>query len=221
MLLNVTNLSQLQQKRIDITTNKMNCIVVLNVTRTINMHRTYTDKMLISQTTVQLFWLWKQVFNFKSRLTAHKKVHKKSVDQTCKKCAKVFQRKDYFDPHLKYCIGYNNDEFDSSSEQPSIVDVYLVIDPPGEPTFEPSTDSPEDQNKINLEDTVNQFSESSPISLSNPRNEYFKKYWSDTRKAQAMNLESTIQNLSSPVKNKTLRNINHSVNDILTNTSKV
>ena len=166
MLLNVTNLSQLQQKRIDITTNKMNCIVVLNVTQTINMHRTYTDKMLISQTTVQLFWLWKQVFNFKSRLTAHKKVHKKSVDQTCKKCSKVFQRKDYFDPHLKYCIGYNNDEFDSSSEQPSIVDVYLVIDPPGEPTFEPSTDSPEDQNEINLEDTVNQFSESSPISLS-------------------------------------------------------
>ena len=34
-----------------------------------------------------------------------------------------------------------------------------------------------------------------------------------------MNFESIIQNLSSPVKNKTLRNINHSVNDILTNTS--
>ena len=34
-----------------------------------------------------------------------------------------------------------------------------------------------------------------------------------------MNLESIIQNLSSPVKNKTLRNTNHSVNDILTNTS--
>ena len=43
MLLNVTNLSQLQQKRIDVTTNKMNCIVVLNVTQTINMNRTYTD----------------------------------------------------------------------------------------------------------------------------------------------------------------------------------
>ena len=34
-----------------------------------------------------------------------------------------------------------------------------------------------------------------------------------------MNLKSTIQNLSSPVKNKILRNTNHSVNDILTNTS--
>ena len=43
MLLNVTNLGQLQQKRINVTTNKMNCIVVLNVTQTINMNRTYTD----------------------------------------------------------------------------------------------------------------------------------------------------------------------------------
>ena len=34
-----------------------------------------------------------------------------------------------------------------------------------------------------------------------------------------MNLKSTIQNLSSPVKNKILRNTNHSVNDTLTNTS--
>ena len=34
-----------------------------------------------------------------------------------------------------------------------------------------------------------------------------------------MNIESIIQNLSSPVTNKTLRNINHSVSDILTNTS--
>ena len=34
-----------------------------------------------------------------------------------------------------------------------------------------------------------------------------------------MNLKSTIQNLSSPVKNKILRNTNHSVNDILTNKS--
>ena len=34
-----------------------------------------------------------------------------------------------------------------------------------------------------------------------------------------MNLESIIQNLSSPVTNKTLRNVNHSVSDILTNTS--
>ena len=34
-----------------------------------------------------------------------------------------------------------------------------------------------------------------------------------------MNLESIIQNLSSPVKNKTHRNINHSVNDTLTNKS--
>ena len=41
MLLNVTNVSQLQQKRIDVTTNKMNCIVVLNVTQTVKMYRTY------------------------------------------------------------------------------------------------------------------------------------------------------------------------------------
>ena len=152
-------------------------------------------------------------------MTAHKKVHKKSVDQTCKKCSKVFWKKDYFDAHLKHCIGYNNDEFDSSSERPSFVDVSLVIDPLGQPTFEPSNDSSEDQNEINLEEPVSQFSESSLISLYNPRNEYFKKYQSDTRKVKAMNLESIIQNLSSPVNNKSLRNINHSVNDILTNTS--
>ena len=84
-------------------------------------------------------------------MTAHKKVHKKSVDETCKKCSKVFRRKDYFDAHLKYCIGYNNDVFDSSSELPSFVDVSLVIDPPGQPIYEPSNDSPEDQNEINLE----------------------------------------------------------------------
>ena len=43
MLLDVKNLSQLQQKRIDITTNKIICIVGLNVTQTINMYRTYAD----------------------------------------------------------------------------------------------------------------------------------------------------------------------------------
>ena len=37
------NLSQLQQKRIDITTNKIICIVGLNVTQTIYMYRTYAD----------------------------------------------------------------------------------------------------------------------------------------------------------------------------------
>ena len=88
-------------------------------------------------------------------MTAHKKVCKKNIDQTCKKCAKVSWRKDYFDAHLKYCIDYNNYELDSSSEWSSFVS--LVIDPPGQPTFEPSTDSPEDQNEINLEDPVNQF----------------------------------------------------------------
>ena len=50
-----------------------------------------------------------------------------------------------------------------------------MIDPPRQPTFEPSTDLPQDQNEIHLEEPVNQFSESSPISLSNLRNEYFKK----------------------------------------------
>ena len=79
-------------------------------------------------------------------MTAHKKVHKKGIDQTCKKGSKVFWRKDYFDAHLKYCIGYNNDEFDSLSERPSFVDISLVIDPAGQPTFESLTDSPEDQN---------------------------------------------------------------------------
>ena len=43
MLQDVKNLSQLQQKRIDITTNKIICIVGLNVTQTINMYRTYAD----------------------------------------------------------------------------------------------------------------------------------------------------------------------------------
>ena len=43
MLVNVTILNQLEQKRIDITTNKMNCIILLNVIQTVNMYRTYTD----------------------------------------------------------------------------------------------------------------------------------------------------------------------------------
>ena len=73
-------------------------------------------------------------------------------------CSKIFQRKDCSDAHLKYSIGYNNDEVDSSSERPSFADVSLVIDPPGQPTFESSTDSPEDQNEIN-------FSELSSISI--------------------------------------------------------
>ena len=120
------------------------------------------------------------VFKFQSRLTTHKKVHKRSLDQTCKKGSKVFLRKYYFDVHLKYCIGYN-DEFDSSSERPYFLVASLVIDPPGQPIFEPSTDSPEDQNEIDLEEPVNQFvnqfAESSPISLSNPRNDsLIKKY---------------------------------------------
>ena len=32
MLMNITNLSQSQQKRVEVTRNKINCIVVLNVT---------------------------------------------------------------------------------------------------------------------------------------------------------------------------------------------
>ena len=114
-------------------------------------------------------------------MKTHKKVRKKNINQTCKKCSKIFQRKDCFDAHLKYSIGYNNDEVDSSSERPFFADLSLVIDPPGQPTFEPSTDSPEDQNEIDLEEPVNQFvnqfAESSPISLSNPRNDsLIKKY---------------------------------------------
>ena len=77
-----------------------------------------------------------KVFKFKSRLTTHKKVHKKSLDQTRKKGSTVFLRKYYFDAHLKYCTGYSNDEFDSSSQRSSFLVVSLVIDPPGQPTFE-------------------------------------------------------------------------------------
>ena len=109
MLLNVTNLSQLQQKRTDVTTNKMNCIVVLNVILSINMYRTYRHKHLFPKPQFNCSDCGK-VFKFKNRLTAHKKVHKKSIDQTCKNCSKIFHRKDYFDAHVKHCIGYNNDE---------------------------------------------------------------------------------------------------------------
>ena len=90
-------------------------------------------------------------------MTAHKKVQKKSVKHTCKKSSKVFRRKDYFDVHLKNCISYNNDEFDSSFKRSSFVDVSLVIDRPGQPKFEPSTESLEDQNEIDLEEAANQF----------------------------------------------------------------
>ena len=43
--------------------------------------------------------------------------------------------------------------------------VSLVIDPPGQPMFEPSTDSPEDQNEIDLEEPVNFLNHLQSLSL--------------------------------------------------------
>ena len=41
-----------------------------------------------------------------------------------------------------------------------------MTDPPGQPTFEPSTDLPEDQNEIDLEEPVNFLNHLQSLSLS-------------------------------------------------------